>query len=106
MTSADWLRQVHVAVTLGFRPMQRVLVTGTLHSPVSPWTAVVYATHNKSRVACVARCSDGKGTTVGFKQMRHFPGSDTAELKRTYEELNRLRSQLGKWAPPIQGWED
>ena len=106
MLYADWLRQLHVAMSVGFRPLQRVWICGSYLNPVTPWKAVVYATHNKSRIACVARASDGKATTVGFRSMRHIPEPFTDDLKKQFDDLMKLRHQLGKWAPPIQGWED
>jgi hypothetical protein len=54
MTRADYMRQAHVALVLGFRALDVVRVTGNFEYPDKGELGVVYSTHLRSKVASVA----------------------------------------------------
>ena len=109
MTWNDWLRQRHVARIVGFKPLENVTVVGAYGQPQGEQVGlgVVYSTNNRSRTACVALAlyEGKKGTTIGFDFMRHYTGAPTADLISCQRSLRKLRDQLGKWAPPMEGWD-
>jgi hypothetical protein len=70
--------------------------------------AVVYSSHMMSRqssVALVVKRGES-GTHVGWHSMRHYDGPVTDDIQATINSIKALRSSLGKWAPPLEGWDD
>jgi hypothetical protein len=127
MTRADYMRQRHVALSLGFKVLDMVEVTGSFENPASgaqsgpgvvmsvanettplKGLGVVYSTHTVSKVASVAMaCWEGTASTcIGYPFMRHYHGEPTAELITTLRAVEKLRKQLAAWAPPEKGYND
>ena len=102
------MRQEHVALVLGFKALDLVMVTGNFLHPSNGELGIVYGIHLRSKVASVAMaCQEGQNsTTVGIPFMRHYKGKLTAELISTLKSVKKLRDQLGEWAPPEKGWND